>query len=150
MSESDLTEFVTLALNGGVLGFLSFQDIKKKSVSLIPVLVLVLINLGLCVYMHRSPVAVLTGILPGVFALAVSFGSKGKMGIGDGLVLTSMGLVADWDRVMAIWLVALVLSAVTGIVLMLVKRATIKTALPFLPFLLAGGAILEVAERVSV
>ncbi len=150
MNEGSITEILALALNGSMLGVLSFQDIKKKSVNLMPVLGLIAINAGLCIYMHRSPFSVLTGVLPGVFALAVSLVTKGKMGIGDGLVLTALGLIADWNRVLAIWLVALILSAFTGLLLIAFKKASIKTALPFLPFLLAGGVMIEAAERMSI
>ena len=149
MNEEALPGLIGLACNSGILGVLAIQDIRNKSIELLPLLTLALINGGLCLYFGRSILSVLISLLPGMAAILISFITKGKLGTGDGLVLIATGLLYDWDRVMAVWLLALVMSAFTGIVLIIMKKANIKTALPFIPFLLAGYVILEAAERMT-
>ena len=143
-------DVLLIALNGAFLLILSIQDLKHRTISLIPVILLGIVNAGLCVATGRGLKDVILGVIPGVFAIMLSLGTRGKLGLGDGLVLLVSGLVFDWNRVLSVWLLALVLSALFGLVLILMKKASIKTALPFVPFLFTGFAALEIAERVKI
>jgi leader peptidase (prepilin peptidase)/N-methyltransferase len=68
------------------------------------------------------------------------------MGMGDVKLAGIIGLVTGWVSI-ATSIVALMfaffLSAIVSVVLLLSRRATMKTALPFGPFML-GGAILAI------
>ncbi len=142
-----MIEAACLMINCMTLIILSFEDIKRKKVSVVPILILACFNLAVFICGKNEPSGLLTAVLPGAFSLLVSFCTKGKIGLGDGLILIAVGIVCGWERILAIWLAALVLSALAGIVLIIMKKADIKTALPFVPFILAGYASFEVLER---
>ena len=150
MNEMMYADAACLIINIGSLVLLSVQDIRRKHIGVVPLTILGILNAVLCIFMGRDALHILTGLVPGVFALLVALVTKGKMGMGDGLVLLALGLVYDWDKVLALWLVALLLSAVTGIILMITKKAGLKTAMAFVPYILAGYVFLEVTERVAV
>ncbi len=149
MKEIIDTGIPVILADGMLLGILAFQDVRKKRVDLLLVILLAIVNTVICLLMKRSAGDVCIGILPGVFAVLVALLTKGKLGLGDGLVLIATGVVYDWNRVMVIWLVGLVLSTVVGAVLIMMKKANIKTALPFLPFLFTGFVVLETVERIA-
>ncbi len=149
MKETISAGLTGIMINSAFLGILSFEDIKRKKVGLIPIALLAASNAAICICMGRELTEVALGILPGIFAILVSLCTKGKLGLGDGLVLVATGLVCDWEEVLGFWLIALVLSSLLGIVLMMLKKAGLKTALPFLPFLLVGFLLMKTLERLA-
>ncbi len=147
MDKEIIAELTAFGVNVGVLTALSLQDLKSKSVNWIPIAALAILNLVLGLYVGRGMTGFLTGLLPGLFALLVSLVTQGKMGVGDGITLIALGLFYTWEKLLVIWLVALVLCSVIGTVLIINKRATIKTALPFIPFLTLSFSLIKIAER---
>lgn len=77
----------------------------------------------------------LAGIGMGGVIIALSRLTGGGIGTGDGGVLCVMGLYIGFYENLEVFLLALLLAAVWGIVLMLRKKAGRKTELPFVPFL---------------
>lgn len=71
--------------------------------------------------------------------LAIPFGS-GAIGQGDLKLLVSVGLLAGAGRLFAGLLVAGVVAGVVVGVLLLARRVTLRTYVPFGPFLIAGAA----------
>jgi prepilin signal peptidase PulO-like enzyme (type II secretory pathway) len=68
--------------------------------------------------------------------------SKGKaMGSGDIGIAAVLGLWLGWPKIITgLWL-AFVIGGIYGAYLLITKKAKLKTAIPFGPFLLIGGAI---------
>ena len=66
------------------------------------------------------------------------FATKESIGTGDGLVLCVLGLFCGWRQCLAIFGMALVLSAILSIILLICRKAGRKTELPFLPSLFGG------------
>lgn len=64
--------------------------------------------------------------------------SGGRAGTGDALLLAVTAVTAGWGYTMQILMVGLFLSFLFGIMLMLLRKASIKTEIPFVPFLAAG------------
>ncbi len=147
MTGTEIMEICGVMINCATLFLLSFQDIKRKSVGVIPILMLALINVIFFILIGYEPLRLLTAVIPGLFSVLVSISTDGKMGLGDGLILIALGIACGWDKILAIWLVALVLSAVIGIILIIMKKADIKTSLPFVPFILAGYVSFVIFER---
>jgi leader peptidase (prepilin peptidase)/N-methyltransferase len=143
---SETIRLMAVCLNLITMILLSAEDLKKKTVNWIPIAVLAVLNASLGFVEGRPLTAYLAGVAPGLMGLFTAFATKGKMGTGDGLLLLSVGLFFDWEKVLFLWLTALLICASVGIVLMLFKRADLKTALPFIPFLTAGFAIVQLAE----
>jgi leader peptidase (prepilin peptidase)/N-methyltransferase len=66
------------------------------------------------------------------------------MGMGDVKLSGPLGALlgwVSWDATLWGTLIGFVLAAVTGVALMVARRAGRKTALPFGPFMLAGAWI---------
>ncbi len=145
----EIKEIVSLAFNGVILCLLSAQDIKKKKVGLVPVLVLAIVNAGLAALCGRTALEILCGLIPGVMALGISVLTGGKLGTGDGLVLMGLGLLYGWDRTLLIWFAGLFLSAVTGMILLGLKKVKLKTAIPFVPFICLGFATFNLWEKTA-
>lgn len=75
------------------------------------------------------------------FYLALNLLSRGGMGMGDVKLALTIGLLtgyAGWKQVISASFIAFLVGATVGIVLMAMKRAGRKTALPFGPFMLLG------------
>jgi leader peptidase (prepilin peptidase)/N-methyltransferase len=83
--------------------------------------------------------SVLGALVCGGLLLIVSVISKGGMGMGDVKMAGFMGAYLRLaNGLIALWL-AIIVGGITGIILVLAKKATRKTAVPFAPFLAAGG-----------
>lgn len=86
--------------------------------------------------------ALLAGAALAVAFLALHLVHPGGLGFGDVKLAPSLGLVLgwwSWDAVIIGTFAAFVLSAVVAISLLVLGRATLRTALPFGPFMLAGA-----------
>ncbi|MBQ7636881.1 MAG: prepilin peptidase [Lachnospiraceae bacterium] len=148
MNEMTIAQMVGFGINGSVLAALSIRDIKEKSIHLIPLGILGIFNTLFGLFLGYTAGQTLGGMIPGAFGVAVSLCTKGKLGLGDGLVLMVTGIFLGWEKVLAGWLIALILTSLTGIVLIIMKKACLKTALPFVPFIFAGLTLAEIAEKV--
>ena len=80
-----------------------------------------------------------------LFFLLLVFITRGKgMGIGDLKLVFLIGLVLGFPKtVIALWL-AFLTGALTGVILVLAKKKTLKQTVPFGPFLIASTIIADV------
>jgi leader peptidase (prepilin peptidase)/N-methyltransferase len=151
MIEKELVcETIGPVMNGIALAAFSFRDLRHKTIGVIPVAFLGAFNTVMAVYAGSKALTIVLGLLPGIFAILVSLITNGKMGLGDGLLLMALGPAYGWYGTLGIWLVALLTGALTGICLMIFKKANIKTALAFVPFIFVGFVFGEVMERVAL
>jgi len=91
---------------------------------------------------------VISGIIGGgaafLFFFALSYLSKEKwMGAGDAYAALWAGLIMGWPKILLALMLAFTAGAICGIILIALKKKTIKSQIPFAPFL-AGGVILAV------
>ena len=86
------------------------------------------------------PVALIVAVaIPGIlFLVSIPFGA-GAIGLGDLKLLVSVGLLAGPLRLFSTVLYGAILAGVIVIVLLVVKRITLKTFIPFGPFLIIGA-----------
>lgn len=74
----------------------------------------------------------------GLYALSIPFGA-GAIGIGDLKLLVSVGLLAGLGRTLLGVLVGALLAGVVVLVLLALRRVTLRTYIPFGPFLIIGA-----------
>ena len=112
-------------------------------------------SLGVSVFSFLGPYANLFGFQDGAWAnrllatiLAMAFFgfliliTKGRgMGIGDLKMSVGLGLLFGWPDILVIIGTAFVLGAILGIYLIASKNTTLKTAVPFVPFLVMASFI---------
>lgn len=84
----------------------------------------------------------LSGLLAFIFFFALSFGSKEKwMGMGDAYLALLIGLSLGWPKILPALILAFLLGSLIGIGLVLAKKKTLKSQIPFGPFLVSGAII---------
>ncbi len=74
-----------------------------------------------------------------LFAFSIPFGS-GALGLGDVKLMVAAGLVAGFPRTLSGLLAGALLAGVVLAVLVVLRRITLRTYVPFGPFLIAGIA----------
>lgn len=83
-----------------------------------------------------------TGGIFGAALWAFSHFSGEKMGQGDVKLLCATAMTAGWAYAFQVFALGLVLSFLFSIYLILFRRKSVKTEIPFVPFLAAGNGIL--------
>lgn len=129
----------------GLLVPCAAEDIRKKEVNVIYILLLGIV--GVIVHLiapNCSMSSILLGILPGIAMMAVSFFSKGGIGMGDGILLVVTGVYLGGINNLCLLLTALLMSAVWALGMLVLKRKTRKERVAFVPFLLAAYAVMLV------
>ncbi|MDD5144684.1 MAG: prepilin peptidase [Candidatus Pacebacteria bacterium] len=82
------------------------------------------------------------GVLPAFFILAIIIVSRGKwMGLGDFSLTILMGLFLGFPKILVALFFAFFLGAIIGISLMIFKGKTLKSEIPFGPFLITATFI---------
>ncbi len=135
------TEILVLA----ILIVCSVSDIRRKEIPLLFVGTGILGVLGLDIWrIWQQDMRIWEGVLsllPGLCFWFLAFASRQKVGYGDGFMLILLGLGAGFLRCLTALCVGLLLSAVTGIVLLVIRKAHRGSEIPFAPFLALGTGI---------
>lgn len=132
--DPDIFRYAVILL---LLLLISCQDLQKGIISDFLVLLLFFWvffwQLFSPVFSHGSSLA---GFLAGggLFCL-IAFLSKGGLGGGDIKLMAVLGLAAGWPFVLLVFLLAFILGAAVGLLLLLFKMKTWRSPLPFAPFL---------------
>lgn len=135
-------------LVGGVLVIWALEDGRKKSISYrllavggvglwVVAVVFSGISLGLD-QMGKQTLAWGISLVPGMFLLLCTKVLKGAVGAADGMAFIGIGPALGVWRTLAILWLSLLLFSVAAAILLVAGRATRKTRLPFLPFVLLG------------
>lgn len=124
----------------------AFEDVKEKKIAWKMVLAVLAAGLVLRLIQGRSALLeALWGVLPGVMLLLIGKLGKGAVGYGDGILVAAIGIYAGISDTFELLLGAMAAAAAMGAVLLIGKRGTVKTELPFAPFLLwayVGGMLI--------
>ncbi len=88
-------------------------------------------------------IAHLTGaLIAGAFFTAIILLSKGvAMGWGDAKLAFASGLLIGWPDIIMALMIAFIIGAIVGIIMMIAKTKKMKDALPFGPFIAIGVAV---------
>lgn len=80
-------------------------------------------------------------VVGGIFFLFVSLSDGQWMGMGDVKLAFLMGLVLGWPNILPALLIAFISGALIGLILIALKKKTLKSQLPFGPFLSAATIV---------
>lgn len=105
--------------------------------------------LGTVLWRERSVSEVIYALLPGIFTILLAYASREQIGYGDGLILLMLGGYAGVGDTIKILMLALAGSFVVSIVLLLGRKATGNSRIPFVPFLTLGSVLVMVGGWVS-
>jgi len=84
----------------------------------------------------------LSAVIAGGFFLLIILISKGKwMGAGDAKLAVFMGLILGWPKIFLALFLAFLIGAFVSVILMILKKKTLKSEIPFGPFL-AGATVI--------
>jgi len=122
-----------------LLGILFLIDLRTF---LLPDIYIVIITLISIITLITKPASLLTGITGAIIGSAffafLWFLTKGRgIGIGDVKLMIPLGLLLGTSATIILLLVSFIAGGAYGLWLLLTKRATLKTAVPFGPFLTA-------------
>ncbi|MBZ1345436.1 MAG: prepilin peptidase [Candidatus Nealsonbacteria bacterium] len=86
--------------------------------------------------------SILSGLGAAIFFLTIVLISGGKwMGIGDIKLAFLMGLILGWPNILVALFLAFLLGAFIGAILLISRKKTLKSEIPFGPFLVSGTFI---------
>lgn len=124
----------------------AFFDIRKKEIPLGLMISGMAASVGFCLWrIGEGGISVVQAgisLLPGLFFLLVGRCTKEKVGYGDGLMLTVIGLITGGYQCFAVLCSALVFSAVFGLVLLILHKAEKDSRVAFVPFLVIGMGVI--------
>lgn len=116
----------------------SILDIARKHISMGLLVAGGFLGIMACFFRiygrNESWVILMAGVLPGLIFLLLSFLSN-MVGYGDGIVVCVLGVLVGLRRCMALMGISLLLVAICGIVLLILKKASKDTKIPYIPFL---------------
>jgi prepilin signal peptidase PulO-like enzyme (type II secretory pathway) len=79
------------------------------------------------------------GILPSLFFLAIILISRETwLGFGDFKLSILMGLILGWPKILVALFFSFFIGAIVGLILIFLKKKTMKSQIPFAPFLVFG------------
>lgn len=103
-------------------------------------------QIGMDIFSSRIFSGNLAGLLAFSFFFILAFGSKEKwMGMGDAYLALLIGLGLGLEKILLSLTLAFLLGSLCGIVLIINKKKTLKSQIPFGPFLVSGAIIISLA-----
>ena len=122
------------------LGISTWTDLRKRQVSLIITGLFAAAGLGWMLYQGALSAEILLSVGPGMFFLGLSVLTGGTLGMGDGWIITALGIFLKPEELYEMLLAAVLISAAWSGILMGIFKKKRNTEIPFVPFLLAGYA----------
>lgn len=120
----------------GVLGFCAVDDMRNKRVLLHPALSFAIVGLLLHIWFQNISVySMLAGILIGIVFLGISRVTRGKIGMGDGVVLVVSGIYLGFLDNMELLLHGLLFCGIWSLFLLVFRKKKKEDEVPFVPFL---------------
>lgn len=123
----------------GMLGIESFEDIRSRRLG-----VLLLCAFGICgavchmIFQRGEYQSLLGGIAIGAAMIVLSLLSRGRVGLGDGLVLLVTGIFLGFEQNLLLFTVSQVLTACYALFLLVIRKKGRHYEIPFIPFLLVS------------
>ncbi len=113
------------------------RDIRKNEVGIVlPVLNALAAVVFIFVFKDMGIPGILIALAEGIFVIILSFLTKEGIGLGDGIILCSTGLMLGWKNNLIMFFIACFISALVSVMLMIITKADKKTKIPFVPFMI--------------
>lgn len=90
------------------------------------------------------------GLIPGLFMVLAAIFSKGKVGMGDAIVIMALGLLWGLQATFEALLLALVITGLISIIMLAAKKWQTGTRLPFIPFLCGASGLVALARELNL
>lgn len=114
-------------------------DIRKRKVLLGSIVSFGILGMIHLFFVEKEMVfLVLCGVLPGMFLILCSYVTRQSVGYGDGLIVLVCGLYLGLWQTFAMVFYGLLFCSAVSVFLLLLRKRTYKTGVPFVPYLLAG------------
>lgn len=131
------------------LAYHSIYDIKTRKINIIVCILFGVVGLVMFdMSSSRNVLSLAGGILTGVYLLVFSYLTKEAIGIGDGFVVTAVGIWMGGGKTLAALMGGFVLAAGFGILRICAGKANGKTELAFVPFFALSYGLLSVGRIV--
>lgn len=142
-----MVDIIINSVTGTMLLVCGLQDIKMKKVYtwfilLGAILIITCIPFSSIITLGDR----LGGSLVGVVVIIISLLTQGKIGMGDGLILSVTGISLGFWSNLELFLIALLLSAILSIILLAAKKVDRKQEVPFVPFIFMAFLV----ERIGI
>lgn len=139
MGGMTMGEKLILAALLAMFGLCALQDWRRREISVAVVVFFGVLGLGLGIAaLERTVWEILLGMLPGGILAALSWGSRGQIGMGDGCLILAAGCYLGFWKILGVFLIASLLTGMAGAVHLLFFGGKRSDRLPFAPFLLAA------------
>lgn len=129
----------------------SVYDIRTRKIPyiiLVSILGLSILEYITCNAENESFIEVVFAIVPGAILCALSWICKGRIGLGDGLAVISIGIGIGIYKCIAMLMIALFLNAFVAGILLAFKKVPRDYEIPFLPFISIGYLISMFGEKI--
>jgi leader peptidase (prepilin peptidase)/N-methyltransferase len=129
---------------GTVLVFLAIcmiEDLRSRTVSLNIILVFLACGIVFRLYYDGLILNILGGSAIGFTFMLFSAFKKKFLGVGDGLILLTTGVYIGFFENLKLLFYASLLGVIIGGVMILAKKWTGQTKIPFAPFLFCGYVV---------
>lgn len=121
------------------LSICAFYDVKEKQLSAVFLIgVFVAIAAGELFIGQKAVTELMLDIIIGGVFLGIALVSKQAVGYADGVVLCCSGLILGVYANLNLLFYSLIAISICSIVMLLLRKATVKDRIPFLPFMLVG------------
>lgn len=122
----------------GFLAVSGWMDMRRREISLILTGVYACVGILLSAAEGRQPVDYLVPLGIGALMMAFCLLSGGAVGMGDGWILLSLGMMLGTDAYIRTVCISMILAAAWAAVLLAVFKKGKKAELPLVPFLFLG------------
>ncbi len=125
---SDLLLWIFLLLH-------TVTDIKSRKINIVVCLFFGVLGLGIFAFgSEKDVISLVGGILTGAYLLVFSLLTREAVGLGDGCVVTAVGIWLGGGKTLVVLMGGFILAALFGVIKICVKKATGKSELAFVPF----------------
>lgn len=121
----------------GALGIESLEDLRNKRLTVWILCLTGIVGVILhAVFQRGEYLSLLGGIAVGVIMIVVSLLSRGRVGLGDGLMLTVTGIYLGFEKNLVLFVLSQLLTACYALFLLVFRKKKGSYEIPFVPFML--------------
>ncbi len=122
----------------------SYEDLRTRHINFFVCIVTELIYIFILIFLNRfNFLYIILGLIPGALIYLSSILFNGQIGKGDGIIIAVIGTMVGILKVTRILLIAFILVLVICTPILIILRKSLKTRLPFVPFILLSFIIIK-------